>query len=538
MRMALLEGSGCDLNKLAFLLQLFDRVGSCEAHTAADTAAHLEDDVFDFTLISYAAFNALGNKLFRVLLEISVLAAALHCSDGSHASVNLIFAALVELSSSGALLAACEHGAHHADISACSESLSHIAGEFDSAVGDDRDAVFLSYGVCIHDCGDLRNADSGDYTGRADRTGADTDFDRVSARHDQVARAFSCRDIAADHGKIGIRFLYHAKAAQYILGVAVGGVKDNDVDFGLSEGFHALKNVSSDAYACAAKKTALVILGGVGILDILFDVLDRDETDKIVVVINDGKLLLTGLGQDLFYQHSLQRLLQVCRSNAVEMYADGSAMSFQLDRTAVATRLLLKNMASACGHMVKQKYHPAGPFAEFGSAAKGAESAFTDFEKYPVVASGKPYAEFSYRQERVNTYYRSNDGLVKVSVLSIQRKQFNSKNEVMKSPWSVNISNFEAAPNEQKNGTTSYRSNTKRNEVNLFIQISDDDMRRCCYAVSHFITAWEMAYGIPLIQSGVAAYEYQQNSYRQSQKQASAGQQGYQPPNNTGASSW
>ena len=98
----------------------------------------------------------------------------------------------------------------------------------------------------------------------------------------------------------------------------------------------------------------------------------------------------------------------------------------------------------------------------------------------------------------------------------------------MKSPWSVNISNFEAAPNEQKNGTTSYRSNTKRNEVNLFVQVSDDDMWRCCYAVSHFITAWEMAYGIPLIQSGVAAYEYQQNSYRQSQNQTSAGQQGYQ----------
>ena len=68
--------------------------------------------------------------------------------------------------------------------------------------------------------------------------------------------------------------------------------------------------------------------------------------------------------------------------------------------------------------MVKQKYHPAGPFAEFGSAAKGAESAFTDFEKYPVVASGKPYAEFSYRQERVNTYYKSNDGFVKVFTLS------------------------------------------------------------------------------------------------------------------------
>ena len=185
-------------------------------------------------------------------------------------------------------------------------------------------------------------------------------------------------------------------------------------------------------------------------------------------------------------------------------------------------------MKSACGPIIKQKGHSNGPPADFGNAAREAESVYTHFQKFPATAYGKPYADFSYRQERVNPYSRSNDGYVRVSVVSIQRKQFNAKNEVMKSPWSVNISNFEAAPNEQKNGTTSYRSNTKRNEVNLFIQVSDDDMWRCCYAVSHFITAWEMAYGIPLIQSGLAAYEYQQNSYRQSQNQTSAGQQGYQ----------
>ena len=134
-------------------------------------------------------------------------------------------------------------------------------------------------------------------------------------------------------------------------------------------------------------------------------------------------------------------------------------------------------------------------------------------------------------QERVNPYSKTNDGFVRVSVVSIQRKQFNAKNEIMKSPWSVNISNFEAAPNEQKNGTTSYKSNTKRNEGNLFIQVSDDDMWRCCYAVSHFISAWEMAYGIPLIQSGIAAYESQQDCYRESQKQPPVEQQGYQPNN-------
>ena len=234
----------------------------------------------------------------------------------------------------------------------------------------------------------------------------------------------------------------------------------------------------------------------------------------------------------------IDKMLEVCRRNAVDLEYDGTTVAFQVDRIYKSFFELVKGVKSACGRILKQSGHPKGPLADFGNAARGAETVYTDYQKFPATAYGKPYADFSYRQERVNPYSRSNDGFVRVSVISIQRKQFNAKNEVMKSPWSVNISNFEAAPNEQKNGTTSYRSNTKRNEVNLFIQISDDDMWRCCYAVSHFITAWEMAYGIPLIQSGVAAYEYQQNNYRQSQKQAPAGQQGYQQTNNAGASNW
>ena len=224
----------------------------------------------------------------------------------------------------------------------------------------------------------------------------------------------------------------------------------------------------------------------------------------------------------------IDKILEVCRRNAADMEYDGTTVAFQVDRIYKSFFELVKGVKSACGRIIKQKGHANGPLADFGNAAREAESVYTDFQKFPAMVYGKPYADFSYRQERVNPYSRSNDGYVRVSVVSIQRKQFNAKNEVMKSPWSVNISNFEAAPNEQKNGTTSYRSNTKRNEVNLFIQVSDDDMWRCCYAVSHFITAWEMAYGIPLIQSGVAAYEYQQNSYRQCQNQTSAGQQGYQ----------
>ena len=114
----------------------------------------------------------------------------------------------------------------------------------------------------------------------------------------------------------------------------------------------------------------------------------------------------------------------------------------------------------------------------------------------------------------MNPYRKTPDGYASVSEITIARKQFNASGAVMNSPWSVSISNYEAIPSEKKNGTTSVKPGTARKKVDLYIQISDEDMWRCCYAVSHFISVWEMAYGIPLVQTGVAAYEKQQAEFR------------------------
>ena len=156
----------------------------------------------------------------------------------------------------------------------------------------------------------------------------------------------------------------------------------------------------------------------------------------------------------------IDKMLEVCRRNAIDMECDGTTAAFQIDRIYRAVYELSKGVKSACGRIIKQKGHPNGPLADFGNAAREAEAVYTDFQKYPMPGCGKPYADFSYRQERVNPYTRTGDGFVRVSVIAIQRKQYNAKNEAMKLPWTVNISNFEAVPNEQKNGTTSYRSNT------------------------------------------------------------------------------
>ena len=196
----------------------------------------------------------------------------------------------------------------------------------------------------------------------------------------------------------------------------------------------------------------------------------------------------------------IDKILEVCRQN------------FQIDRLYRAAFTLLKGGIKACSNILAG--NGRAPAAEFGTAVKDGKNAFANTAQFPETPRQRPYTEYRWHQVKVNPYRKTPDGYASVSEITIARKQFNASGAVMNSPWSVSISNYEAIPSEKKNGTTSVKPGTARKKVDLYIQISDEDMWRCCYAVSHFISVWEMAYGIPLVQTGVAAYEKQQAEFR------------------------
>ena len=76
------------------------------------------------------------------------------------------------------------------------ERLGEVAGIFDAAVGDDRDARLLRRLDRRHDRRELRHADAGDDARGADRARADADLDRVGAGVDQRLRAVGGGDVA------------------------------------------------------------------------------------------------------------------------------------------------------------------------------------------------------------------------------------------------------------------------------------------------------------------------------------------------------
>lgn len=50
----------------------------------------------------------------------------------------------------------------------------------------------------------------------------------------------------------------------------------------------------------AAQQAALLVLGGVGILGALFDVLDGDQAAQLKLIVDDGQLFDAVRGQNLF----------------------------------------------------------------------------------------------------------------------------------------------------------------------------------------------------------------------------------------------
>ena len=71
------------------------------------------------------------------------------------------------------------------------------------------------------------------------------------------------------------------------------------VNFGFYQCLYPVEDVCCHADTCSTEKSALRILGRVRILDLLFDILYRDKSGEIAVLIDDGKLFLSCLSEDI-----------------------------------------------------------------------------------------------------------------------------------------------------------------------------------------------------------------------------------------------
>ena len=249
---------------------------------------HLVNRVSCRSFVRYTAFDAFGDELLSVFLEVTVLTATFHRSQGAHAAVFFVAAALVDDRFARAFFRAGQEVAHHDDVAAGSDGFGHITGIFDAAVGDDGDTIALSdFSTFIDGC-DLRYADTSDDTGRADGARADADFDSVDATFDEGFRSGARSDVAGDDREVRIHLLDFFQRIEDAQGMAVSRIDDDDVDFGSDEGIEAVRHIMGYADSSGDQEAAITVFGRVRVFRSFFDILDGNEALQVTFFIDKG----------------------------------------------------------------------------------------------------------------------------------------------------------------------------------------------------------------------------------------------------------
>ena len=106
-------------------------------------------------------------------------------------------------------------------------------------------------------------------------------------------------DVAGDERQVGIGLFDGLHGGEHAGGVAVGGVEADGVHFGVDQRGDAVHHIAGDANGGGAEQAALAVLGGVGVLLGLLDVLDGDEAAQHVVFVHQRQFFDAVLGEDL-----------------------------------------------------------------------------------------------------------------------------------------------------------------------------------------------------------------------------------------------
>ena len=113
-----------------------------------------------------------------------------------------------------------------------------------------------------------------------------------------ASRAVARRDVAGDHLHGVGQLLDPGDALQHAHGMAVRRVDDDHVAAGLDQPLGALEAALAGGRRRRHEETALIVLGGVRMRDLLLHVLDGDEADAAEMVVDDEQLLDAELVQE------------------------------------------------------------------------------------------------------------------------------------------------------------------------------------------------------------------------------------------------
>src|SRR5690606_4565095 len=142
----------------------------------------------------------------------------------------------------------------------------------------------------VHDRGELRDADPGDHTRRADRARPDADLDRVRSGVDQRLGGRAGGHITGHYVDVPVG-LDLGNCLAYGPGMAVRRVDHDSVDASVDQRLSARQTFLPDADRRGDAQPAALVLGGVRVEAPLLNVLDGDQTLENEALVDDRQLL-------------------------------------------------------------------------------------------------------------------------------------------------------------------------------------------------------------------------------------------------------
>jgi hypothetical protein len=143
---------------------------------------------------------------------------------------------------------------------------------------------------------DLRHARAGNHPRGADRPRTDAHLDAVHAQRDQFAGAFVGGHVAGDQLHFGQLALDGFHGRHHALAVAVRGIDGQHVHLARHQFLRALQKIAGGADRRAHAQTPLLVLGGIGIFQLLLNVLDGDQALQDVVIVHHQQAFPRGAG--------------------------------------------------------------------------------------------------------------------------------------------------------------------------------------------------------------------------------------------------
>src|SRR5262245_10364862 len=279
----------CDLHEARFGPH-GDHVATPQvAHAGPQTTDQLMNIKGERALIRHLPFNPLRDQLLRVFhicLAVAVSASLTHGTERTHSAINLVSSPLIENRFPGALFSPREKAADHHRIRASSQRLCYIAGKFDPAVGDDGHVTARRGFSATANRRNLRHANAGYDTGRANGTRPDTDLDYVDACVYQGRRSLVGGDVAAGDIKINVAPPNLTHRIEDILRVTMRRVYREQVYSGSYQRLHSFFPVGANADGRTDAQPAPLIFTGIRVLNLFLNIFNRDQSLELEVLVH------------------------------------------------------------------------------------------------------------------------------------------------------------------------------------------------------------------------------------------------------------